>query len=573
MSIINNATAKSNVDLKKRVIIEPKRVVLQSGASYADNLLKGKSSQPSFSNENTCVMRNDGHPAYVLLDFGVELHGTLLFSVNAINSKDKRVNLRIVLGESVSEAMSSVDANGSASNDHSLRDFSVSLGYFSQYETSQSGFRFAKISLETENSTIWLNSVQAVLIYHEIPYYGTFESSDERINRIFDTAAYTAHLNLQDYLWDGIKRDRLVWIGDMHTEVKALLSLFGNHSVSMNIIRKSLDSIRDSTPYGQFMNGMSSYSMWWILIHGDLFKYNADITYLKEQAEYLENLTTTLISFVSENGEERVAERRFLDWPTSPDKNAIHCGLHGLLCITLKTAAELLSALGNIDLSEKARFSARLLLGNPPTVNSSKQAAALLSLSNVTSHKEANKIISAKGENGCTADGYSCFFGYYILTAKALAGDIGGAINDMKEYWGGMLDMGATSFWEDFSISWIKNKNREICPIDRFPQENEIDIHADYGAYCYVGHRHSLCHGWSTGPVPFITEHILGVRGADVGMKKVIVEPNIANLDYIKGTVPTPMGIISVEAERTNKGIVSNIVLPDGVEQINKSKV
>jgi alpha-L-rhamnosidase len=39
--------------------------------------------------------------------------------------------------------------------------------------------------------------------------------------------ADTVHLCMQDYLWDGIKRDRLVWIGDMHPEVSTINAVFG----------------------------------------------------------------------------------------------------------------------------------------------------------------------------------------------------------------------------------------------------------------------------------------------------------------------------------------------------------
>ena len=36
---------------------------------------------------------------------------------------------------------------------------------------------------------------------------------------------------MQDYLWDGIKRDRLVWIGDMHPETRTILAVFGDHEI------------------------------------------------------------------------------------------------------------------------------------------------------------------------------------------------------------------------------------------------------------------------------------------------------------------------------------------------------
>lgn len=32
---------------------------------------------------------------------------------------------------------------------------------------------------------------------------------------------------MQEYLWDGIKRDRLVWLGDMHPEVRTIGTIFG----------------------------------------------------------------------------------------------------------------------------------------------------------------------------------------------------------------------------------------------------------------------------------------------------------------------------------------------------------
>lgn len=61
-----------------------------------------------------------------------------------------------------------------------------------------------------------------------------------------------------------------------------------------------------------------------------------------------------------------------------------------------------------------------------------------------------------------------------------------------------MLDMGATTFWEDFDMDWMENAAR----IDQIVPAGKKDIHGDYGAYCYRGFRHSLCHGWASGRRP-----------------------------------------------------------------------
>ena len=72
----------------------------------------------------------------------------------------------------------------------------------------------------------------------------------------------------------------------------------------------------------------------------------------------------------------------------------------------------------------------------------------------------------------------------------------------MKTYYGAMLSRGATTFFEDFSMGWLEGSGR----IDEFPAEGEHDLHGDFGAFCYVGFRHSLCHGWSAGVIRFLAD-------------------------------------------------------------------
>jgi hypothetical protein len=90
---------------------------------------------------------------------------------------------------------------------------------------------------------------------------------------------------------------------------------------------------------------------------------------------------------------------------------------------------------------------------------------------------------------------------YYILKAVA-SFDKEAAVKMMKDYYGSMLEKGATTFWEDYDILWAENS----CRIDRFPKKGQRDIHGDFGAFCYKGFRHSLCHGWSAGVIQFIKE-------------------------------------------------------------------
>lgn len=547
-----------NIDARTRRYLIPKRVVYTQGTVRCiENILREKSNQIAFIPESEklhCFLENkEGQPhAAILLDFGIEFAGSLRIMINKGSTPSRRSTFLIRFGESVSEAMTPVGTKN-ATNDHANREQILNVGRLSSNETNESGYRFAYIELLDENCTASIKAIQGVFHYRDWDYKGSFECSDEKLNRIWDVAAYTVHLCAQDNIWDGIKRDRLVWIGDMHPEVKTLLTVFGNQKV----IADSLDIIRDDTPDDEWMNGMCSYSMWWIIIHHELFRATGDMAYLAEQKDYLVKLMNKVSEFADENGVEQVPPRRFLDWPNENNLEAIHAGLQGLTKMALDCGASLLRALGEDSLAEKCEATAERMKNYIPDCNGSKQAAALLALSGIGDPVKLNKEVLAPGG----AHGYSTYFGYYLLAAKALAGDYAGALDDIKAYWGGMLDMGATTFWEDFDIDWMENASR----IDEIVPEGKVDIHAAYGAFCYMNLRHSLCHGWASGPCPYLTNYVLGIRPLSADTYEV--KPELAYLEFAKGTYPTPYGIITVNAKKEKDGSTSvEISAPEGIK-------
>ena len=155
----------------------------------------------------------------------------------------------------------------------------------------------------------------------------------------------------------------------------------------------------------------------------------------------------------------------------------------------------------------------------------------------------------------------------HLLTAVAEAGLTPAALPLIRQYWGTMLDLGATTFWEDFDVTWAENAHR----IDELPVDGKKDPHGDCGAYCYKNFRHSLCHGWASGPAPFLTKYVLGIRPFAPGMKTVRFAPELGDLSWAKGTVPTPHGVITVELEKDKSGrTIGKIEKPDEVDVIVK---
>jgi alpha-L-rhamnosidase len=541
--------------------ITPVRIPWQSDTSgkYLLNtisLLKKGNGQADLNTGNYFTMKSDNHTKPgILIDYGKELQGGVRL-ITTIDDCNRHVKVHIRFGESVSEAMSEIGVKG-ATNDHAMRDFEVELPWLGSLEIGNSGFRFARIDLVDWNTVLVLKEIDAAFVYRDIPYIGSFKSNDERLNQIWQTGAYTVHLNMQDFLWDGIKRDRLVWVGDLHPEIMCINSVFGYNEV----VPKSLDLARQNTPLPGWMNGISSYSMWWILNHHNWYMYQGNLPYLQEQKIYLVDLLNQLMEKIDESGVEKLDGGRFLDWPSSENQEAVHAGLQALMVMTMEAGADLCTVLKEPEMKNKCLKAMEKLKKHIPSPNHSKQAAALLALADLIPAEKANReVLAVDG-----AKRMSTFYGYYMLQAMAKAGNYTGALDAIRTYWGAMLDLGATTFWEDFNLDWTANASR----IDEIVPEGKKDIHGDFGAYCYVGHRHSFCHGWASGPTSWLSEHILGISVSEPGCRTIRISPHLGDLQWAEGTFPTPLGIISVRHEKQPDGrIKTNYKAPKGIKVV-----
>ena len=530
---------QNRYDERVRETLFPIRIVKQFGkVTNAEALLKEKPLQVNLREPDCTVLENteNGESAGVLLDFGREINGAARIITFSAHSA-KPASVHITYGESVAEALSEIGYKN-ATNDHSVRDTDVFLPSYSDMTFNETGFRFLLVRLKGKDTKLSLKAVTAVSFLRDIPSLGSFSCDNETLNKIYETAAYTCKLCLQNYIWDGIKRDRLVWVGDMHPEMLTVRTVFGN----LPIMAETLDLARDTTPMPNWMNNMPTYSMWWMIIVRDWYFYTGDKEFLEKNREYIISLSNRICDLVSDDGSDSIGYC-FLDWPT----NGTEAGKHGsraLLVLALNAAAELMRYCGCNDTADLCDKKSEILKNCEWDSCGAKQTAAVMSLAGCCDELEAADKILSKG-----AVGFSTFMSYYLLKVAAKR-DMAETISVLCEYYGAMLKLGATAFWEDFNIDWAKNAS----PIDKIPEDGKSDVHGDNGAYCYKGFRHSLCHGWSSAPTAFLAEEVLGIHILDVGCKKVEIKPNLGNLSWAKGTYPTPYGIISVECKRSKDG-------------------
>ena len=213
----NNLLAQSLQSNNERITeyLEPTRILWKTGLVKNEmRLLKQRTGQADLNNVDMCILENKGG---ILIDFGKEIQGGVQI-VTGIWSGNKPIKIRLRFGESASEAMSDINGKGGATNDHAIRDFETILPWLGVAELGNTGFRFVRIDVIEQDVKLVLKEVSAIAKYRNLTYKGSFNSSDTLLNKIWKTGAYTVHLNMQDYLWDGIKRDRLVWVGDLNPE-------------------------------------------------------------------------------------------------------------------------------------------------------------------------------------------------------------------------------------------------------------------------------------------------------------------------------------------------------------------
>ena len=112
---------------------------------------------------------------------------------------------------------------------------------------------------------------------------------------------------------------------------------------------------------------------------------------------------------------------------------------------------------------------------------------------------------------------------FYELEALCVLGEQEQVMKEMKEYWGGMIREGATTFWEKY---------------------NPTDKGAEHLAMYGRPYGKSLCHAWGASPIYLLGKYYLGIQPVKAGYSEFSITPVLGGLKWMEGTVPTPNGEI-----------------------------
>ncbi len=479
----------------------------------------------------------------LFLDFGRELTGRL----EVESDSDAPVQMTIQYGESESEALKSPYLGVNVST---IPAHGVGHG-------SKTAFRYVKLQFLDGPALIKFKSIHVDHTFYPVEYKGSFESSDAALNRIWETGAYTVHLCMQDGLWDASKRDRGRWSGDNDISGRVVNAVFGDHY----LMEDTMDRLLGEAPVTQHVNGIPGYSSYWFTQVAEYYRHTGS----KEFLNRTHDRAVQLLEHIDAEFDERdlYANKTkvwlYVDWSqdlngdTPESRRASEFEFYR----AYRDGAWLLREAGDAANAEKyekraasIKTAADKYLLDPATGTYGPrwQTNAMAVLSGIAGPERYDAIwknvLSQVGHSKNNPYIISPYYNYYVISAMAKMGHRIEALDWIRQYWGGMIDEGATSFWEAYDPSWYKE-----------------DFHSSLQSDNRSGYFVSLAHGWSSGPTAWLMEEVLGILPTSSGFRTVEIRPELMGLKFARGTEPTPYGVLRVDVTPSN----ITVDVPDGV--------
>lgn len=480
-----------------------------------------------------------------LYDFGRETMGFILLEPLSYNS-----TVYIFYGESREEAL-----------DHDHCE-TIDILDVKASETAQTAvakaFRYVHVVAETEQKL----SVSALFEYlpQNEEKSGTFECSDPEVNKIWEIGKYTMDLTTREFFVDGIKRDRWTWSGD------AIQSYLMNYYLRFDTdtVRRTIRQLRGKDPVTAHINTIMDYTFYWFKSILDYYEYTADIAFVREMYPRMLSLMEYVLGRTDSDGfaEGKPDDWIFVDWVDFPmHKRGVMAFEQILFAKSAETMARCADILCNNPLEnapqgsltteqytadvqrfkdiylnlrrnidstfwdeEKKAYLHNIEEGKLNTMVT-KFPNMFAILFDYVSEERKQEILQHVMLNPSVEAITTPYMRFYELEALCMMGKHSFVMGEIKSYWGGMLQNGATSFWEKY-----------------VPSEKGTEHLQMYGR----PYGKSLCHAWGASPVYLLGKYFLGIRPLKPGYKEWECRPNLGGLKWMKGSVPTPFGPIQL---------------------------
>lgn len=418
-------------------------------------------------------------------------------------------------------------------------------------------YRYIQMEITTREESLTVKDFKGIFTAYPLVEKASFKSSKQDLKKIWDVGWRTARLCANETYFDCPYYEQLAYIGD--TRIQAMISLYvaGDDRIVRNAIEQFDDSrTSEGITYSRYPSHMPqfipTYSLDWIGMVYDYWQNRDNSGYVKK---FLPGMRTVLSWYEGYLNDNNLLKKtpwwEFIDW-TDEFKDGIppqtEKGESSIISLrfaaTLREAADIEERFGSEHNAIYYRELAgriinsvyrtcwdenkKMLADTPEKSSFTQHANIWIILLDVIPENEQkdllNRILADETITRC-----SFYYQYYLHLALKKTGFGDRYLKHLKP-WFDMLDIGLTTFAEK-------------------PEPTRSD-----------------CHAWSAHPNFFFLCLICGIEPSAPGFEKVKIAPNLGSLEWAKGEMPHPKGMIRVEYKRTgDKGIEAVISLPKGL--------
>lgn len=383
--------------------------------------------------------------------------------------------------------------------------------------------------------------------YAPVEYRASFKCNDEEINKIWEVGRYTLQLTTREVFIDGIKRDRWAWSGDAYQSYLMNYYMFFDSETT----KRTMYTLRGSDPVMVHLNNILDYSFYWFMGIYDYYLYTGDVVFLKQIYPKMESLMDFVLERRNERGlvEGLDGDWVYIDWFDHEVDITGEVSFEQIVfCKSLETIAmcseilgieseakkydtlakDVRSKLGDFWEEEKSAFIFNRKDGQKSELIT-KHANMFAIFNDYVSDEQKEQIKQAVILNPEIPAISTPYMRFYELEAMCSLGEQEYVLSEMKNYWGGMLELGATSFWEKYN-----------------PEHKGLEHYEMYGR----PFGKSLCHAWGASPVYLLGKYFVGVKPIKPGYEEFEIKPILGGLEWFESSVPTPNGDIKVYADK-----------------------
>ena len=453
----------------------------------------------------------------VLFDFGRMVNGTLRFHM-----KDSQKERTVCYGESDREALD------------------TTWCYYKQEQVTEKtelrrrAFRYIFIP----DCALGEVDCEAVHPFVPIETKASFHCEDEMLNKIWEVSAETYRLCSGLFFIDGIKRDRWIWSGDAYQSFFVNPYLFFDEEID----KRTLLALRGNEEIHQHINTIVDYSLLWVISIEKEYWMTGDRAFVEMIYPKMEGLMRLFQSQLDEHGFilGREQDWVFVDW-SDIDKEGAVCAEQILLLKCYQTMAYCARLLGK-DASgyerdyeklrkavmeyfwceEKGAFIDSFQSGKQHVTRHANIFAILFDL---VEEEKVQSIIEHVLLNPEITQITTPYFKFFELDVWGKTGHLDKVYESLKSYWGGMLERGAVTFWEEFD-----------------PSQDEAQQYGMYGD----PFGKSLCHAWGASPIYLLGRYFLGVQPLTPGYETYEVKPHTEFFQELDCVAPVKNGSVHI---------------------------